>query len=117
MKRKKDFHMFLWFLVSVFNILILSRLYFSGFYSVVNGFLCVSEMFPGLLKIKTMLITTLKCYCFFSLMVEKELGREEARIESPPLHMCLFKMLCDKMENTSAIDRNTTVGKLLSNNF
>lgn len=61
----------------------MSRLYFSGFYSVVNGFLCVSEMFSELRKVKTIFITIWKYfYCFFSwgvLMVEKELVREKRR--------------------------------------
>ena len=44
--------MFLSFLLSVFNICILSRLFFSDFHSVVNGFLHISEMFPGFHKVK-----------------------------------------------------------------
>ena len=72
--------MFLWFLLSVFNILILSRLFFSGFHSVVNGFLRVSEMFSGFHKVKTIFITILGCHCFFVLdvvMLEKELLKEK----------------------------------------
>ena len=70
--------MFLSFLLSVFNICILSRLFFSGFHSVDNGFLRISEMFPGFHKVKIYQNTMmLLLFCAGCTEVGKELVKEK----------------------------------------
>lgn len=75
-KSKKHSHVS--FIPSVFNICILSRLFFSGFHSVVNGFLRISEMFSGFHKVKIYQNTMmLLLFCAGCTEVGKELVKEK----------------------------------------